>query len=564
MRLNTTIRTSFFSRRSLTTRMTLFIVAVFLTGLWSLTFYTGHILRTDMERLLGAQQFSAVSLVTETVNQEFEHRLHALETVAKDMSPALLASPARLQEMLAKRPAFQAEFNGGTFVTGLDGVTLASIPAALERVGVNYMDRDYIVATLKQGKATVGRPVMGKKLVVPLFGMAVPIRSPEGQVIGAFAGVTDLSLPNFLGTITEGHYGHSGGFLIISPQHRLVVTATDRLRVMEALPALGINPLIDRFLSGYEGAAVLVNPLGVEVLSSSKHIKLPDWNLMVQLPTAEAFAPVAAIQQRMLGIAVVFSLLAAGLISWMSFRMVRLQLLPMLEVTRTLATLPEGGKLPRTVAITSQDEIGELMAGFNHLLAMLSQREEEVRQLAFTDALTQLPNRRLLTDRLSQALAATRRSALYGAMIFLDLDNFKPLNDLHGHEAGDLLLIEVAQRLKVCVREVDTVARFGGDEFVLLLSELHLNRIEAQAQASAIAENILQSLAQPYLLQIRHEGSVHNLVEHHCTASIGVALFAADKASQSDVLKWADDAMYQAKDNGRNRVQFYQPEGKSP
>lgn len=140
----------------------------------------------------------------------------------------------------------------------------------------------------------------------------------------------------------------------------------------------------------------------------------------------------------MLGIAVVFSLLAAGLISWMSFRMVRLQLLPMLEVTRTLATLPEGGKLPRTVAITSQDKIGELMAGFNHLLAMLAQREEEVRQLAFTDALTQLPNRRLFNDRLSQALATTRRSALYGALIFLDLDNFKPLNDLRGHEVGDL------------------------------------------------------------------------------------------------------------------------------
>jgi len=185
------------------------------------------------------------------------------------------------------------------------------------------------------------------------------------------------------------------------------------------------------------------------------------------------------------------------------------------------------------------------------------QMEEQVRQLAFYDVLTNLPNRRLLNDRLGQAMAASKRSGCYAALIFLDLDNFKSLNDTHGHEVGDLLLIEAADRLKSCVREMDTVARFGGDEFVVMLSELDVDKLGSTAQAGIIAEKIRISLAIPYMLKIQHEGKVAATVEHHCTASIGVALFFDHEASQEDVLKWADAAMYQAKEAGRNSIRFY-------
>jgi diguanylate cyclase (GGDEF)-like protein len=153
------------------------------------------------------------------------------------------------------------------------------------------------------------------------------------------------------------------------------------------------------------------------------------------------------------------------------------------------------------------------------------QMEDQVRQLAFYDTLTELPNRRLLDDRLSQTMAASKRSGCHGALMFLDLDNFKPLNDTHGHEAGDLLLIEAAARLKSCVRETDTVARFGGDEFVVMLSDLNADKTESTSQAGMVAENIRFTLSAPYLLTIKHEGKADTTVEHHCTASIGVALF---------------------------------------
>jgi len=185
------------------------------------------------------------------------------------------------------------------------------------------------------------------------------------------------------------------------------------------------------------------------------------------------------------------------------------------------------------------------------------QMEEHVRLMAFYDPLTKLPNRRLLNDRLSQAMATSKRSACYGALMFLDLDNFKPLNDTHGHVVGDLLLIDAAHRLKACVREMDTVARFGGDEFVVLLSDLKADKAESAAQASLIAEKIRISLSEPYRLTIKHDGETDTTVEHQCTASIGVALFINHEASQDDILKWADKAMYQAKEAGRNSIRFY-------
>ncbi|MDO9227473.1 MAG: PAS domain S-box protein [Pseudomonadota bacterium] len=137
--------------------------------------------------------------------------------------------------------------------------------------------------------------------------------------------------------------------------------------------------------------------------------------------------------------------------------------------------------------------------------------EAAIKNLAFYDPLTQLPNRRLLNDRLSQAMAASKRSAHYGALMFLDLDNFKPLNDTHGHVVGDALLTEVADRLHHCVRDVDTVARFGGDEFVVLLNELNADKAEATTQARIVAEKIRLSLAQPYRLTNRHEGELDML-----------------------------------------------------
>ncbi len=197
------------------------------------------------------------------------------------------------------------------------------------------------------------------------------------------------------------------------------------------------------------------------------------------------------------------------------------------------------------------------------VLRPMREDESKILSLAFYDPLTHLPNRRLFNDRLTQAMAETKRTKIFGALMFLDLDNFKSLNDTQGHVVGDSLLVEVAKRLKESVREVDSIARFGGDEFVVLVKDLSTDRVTSTAQVAVIAEKIRTSLADPYLLTVRHPGQPEAVVEHRCSASIGVVVFVKQEADESDLLKWADAAMYQAKSAGRDAVRFYEGQSAS-
>ncbi|MBK9521092.1 MAG: EAL domain-containing protein [Rhodocyclaceae bacterium] len=175
-------------------------------------------------------------------------------------------------------------------------------------------------------------------------------------------------------------------------------------------------------------------------------------------------------------------------------------------------------------------------------------KDREIESLAFYDSLTNLPNRRLLLDRLRQALARLARSGSNGALMFIDLDNFKGLNDTLGHAIGDILLQQVGARLLLCVRENDTVARLGGDEFVVMLEDLDRDQIEAASKAELIAEKILDALNKPYQL---------GEYEHTSTPSIGVTLFGKQSEDMDELLKRADLAMYQAKAAGRNAIRFF-------
>jgi diguanylate cyclase (GGDEF)-like protein/PAS domain S-box-containing protein len=183
-------------------------------------------------------------------------------------------------------------------------------------------------------------------------------------------------------------------------------------------------------------------------------------------------------------------------------------------------------------------------------ITLRKQSEEEIHRLAFYDPLTQLPNRRLLHERLIQSMSISARTGKYSALMFIDLDNFKTLNDTQGHDVGDLLLKEVALRLSKSVRAGDTVARLGGDEFVVALEALSSITTEAANQSEVIAEKIRYELSQPYLLKE---------IEHNSSPSIGVSLFRGHQSNLDEILKQADLAMYQAKSTGRNKVCFFDP-----
>jgi diguanylate cyclase (GGDEF)-like protein len=205
----------------------------------------------------------------------------------------------------------------------------------------------------------------------------------------------------------------------------------------------------------------------------------------------------------------------------------------------------------RAVLHSHQQVLADQAEHLRQQISALLAAEEEIKYLAFYDALTHLPNRRLLQDRLQQAFAASERSGRAGALLFIDVDNFKTLNDTRGHEVGDQLLVKIAQRLRTCVRQGDTVARLGGDEFVAMLEDLGEQPQDAAEQARSIGEKMLRLLNQPFEL-----GS-H---AYHSSVSMGITLISGRQHSIDDLLRRADLAMYQAKAAGRNTLRFFDPE----
>jgi diguanylate cyclase (GGDEF)-like protein/PAS domain S-box-containing protein len=893
--------------------VTLFTLAIFVAGIWLLSFYAGLMLRGDITHQLARQQLATTSLLAAQIDDALDDRLTSLKIVADSLGISSLSETHTIQRLLENRPIFLRGFNAGVYVTLTDGTAVASLPASINRLGINYIDRDYIAIPLKEGKAHIGKPVMGRVLSSAVVGIGMPIKNAQDEVIGVLAGVIDLGKPSFLDKVTDNRYGKSGYYALWEPKSKLIITSTDRRQVMQ-------KPVhsIDYQLQAGKQALTAVNDLGQEVLASAIRIDAADWLIVASLPTAEAFAPIYSMERRILLVTMLLTIVAGGMTWWM----LRRELSPMFARVKQLASLTGHDQQLHPLQIDSQNEIGDLVRSFNALLIVLGQRKEalrdsefrwkfaiegsgnglwdwdiatdrvffsktwktllgyseseidddfaewerhihredrakvlaalqdhldgktqafiseyrvlckdgsyktmlnhglvvsrnasskpvrvigtlsdiserkaaesklrmlstaieqsptsvvitnldamieyvnpcfteatgyslaeavgknprvlqsgltdasvyqdmwktltgghawvgelinkrkngelyfeeayispvkdingevshyvavkvditarklaednlriaaavfqsqegmmvadansvilrvnnaftritgysadevigstpkvlssgmhdkvfydamwdalhrsgtwegevwnrrkngeaylerliitavrnddgkvtnyvatitditsskeasdEIHHLAFYDPLTQLPNRRLLLDRLKQALAVGARTGRYGALLFLDLDHFKTLNDTLGHDIGDQLLKQVSVRLSECVRKVDTVARLGGDEFVVLLENLSSKSVDAAAQAKIIATKIQAALSRPFII-----GS-H---EHHSTGSVGATLFVdQEQTGVEAILKQADIAMYQAKDSGRNAIRFF-------
>lgn len=778
-------------------------------------------LREDFQHLLSEQQLSIATILANDIDHQLSKRLEDLQTIAGSIHNLQQERVAALQQRLSDLPLLRRQFNGGVFVTRADGTVIIHTPGGADTATdaataatatlPDRLDSDAVASVLANAQPAIGGPKIFQPAATPAFHMAVPIRDEQGRLIGALSGAIDLSLNNFLDQINHHRYGDTGGYLLVDPRHRYIVSATDKRRVIEPSPMPEDYPDIARFLAGAEGTAIFTNPRGIEVLQSVRQIPGSGWYVAVALPTAEAFAPIHALQQRMLIAALLLSLLAGVLTWWV----LRRQLAPIFDTLKTLSTLAtEAARQPLQstltasgrpehaaplLAVSRNDEIGQLIDGFNHVLITLNQREtelaasterlhtaqrlshvgswsynaltgqanltaealaifelpknkplsfsdfierthpedraplqasyaqaaqehtpieiehrlllpdgrikwvcehgllefdddgqvqgsigtvqditsqkqaetelriaavafesqlgilvtdahwiiqrvnpaftqitgytaqeaigqsphivrctqhddafyeqiwhcvrdegawhgevwqqhkqghaypcwlsitavknaqgetthyvgaqqdisdrkyaeERINQLAFFDQLTGLPNRTLLLDRLRQAIAGAQRSRHLGALLFINLDKFKTLNDTLGHDKGDLLLKQTAERLIACVRGGDTVARMGGDEFIIMLPNLSTSPQEAAVQAEAVGEKILAELNRHHVLD--------DMI-FHSTASLGISLFTPDSHCIDDLLKQVDLAMNRAKSSGRNSLRFFDPE----
>lgn len=250
-------------------------------------------------------------------------------------------------------------------------------------------------------------------------------------------------------------------------------------------------------------------------------------------------------------VAAIAALCVAVLVmSWLGLMLATSIVSPLTQVIAIFKKI-SNGQYDSTIAIEGRDEMSKVMLALRDMQAKLGVDEAAIHQLAFYDPLTRLPNRRLLRDRLQQALSASVRSQLFGAVLMIDLDNFKRINDTRGHDIGDRLLAEIALRIQSCVRQVDTVSRLGGDEFIVLLVDLSPSEELAALLAERVGEKILTAISQPCTLGNKL---------HRSSASMGLCLFLGQNASMEDLLKRADTSMYQAKNSGRNALRFFDPQ----
>ena len=253
------------------TRITLATLAVFLASIWTSSYVAMQLLQNDVREMVSQQQASVATLVASQINRELEERFHALQTVAALASEPMQAGPAAMQAFLDTRLDLQSLFDSRVFVAQPDGLVIAAWPLGNGPVGYNLMDRDYLAAALKQGKSTTARPWVSKTNG-PVIVMATPIQDADGAVIGALAGSLSLASQDVFDQITQNRFGKTGGYVLVAPEHRLIVTSTDQKQVFSSLPAPGESPVIDRFVAGAEGEAILKVDDGHELVLSVKSV----------------------------------------------------------------------------------------------------------------------------------------------------------------------------------------------------------------------------------------------------------------------------------------------------
>ena len=663
--------------QSLKTRVTLMTLGIVVLTLFVLATLVKGQLREELLLFTGEQQRSALQLLTSQVKHGLDDRIDILQSVAKLVTPKELGSTARLQSFLLERPYLVRQFNAGMVLWSPSGTVLADTRLSESGPAVTLLDSEELATVLKNGQVAIGAIRPDAKGQPASFSMAVPVRNPQGETIGALGGAIRLDQDNFLSQLTDHRYGRTGNFFLIDAKSRQIFSTSDKQRLMEVLPGPGVSAWIDRFVQGFEGTARVVNPHGVEVLVSVQQIPMARWYASVTLSPEEPFALIATVGPRARLTALVMAMLCLVLIWWM----LRRQLAPMTAAVTTLDRFIQNNQAPQALPVVRQDEVGQLVGGFNRLLETLGKQqkvlhdrevfiqtvlnsvtaeiavldpqgvilavnhawlrysaedalatahhsapitgvgsdylaacqaidsdpttgdalnafdgiravlnaqlphfymeypshtpqqqrwlsmsvtplslasqqgavvsladitervhmEHQVRELAFYDALTELPNRRLAMERLAQQFARARRTQHRLAVLFIDLDHFKPINDELGHEVGDWLLKAVARRIQNCLRESDTVARMGGDEFVVLLPDL-----QTIDDAITMAEKIRLALVQEFVAE---QGAPLRI-----SSSIGVAVYPDHGQTETDLLRLGDEAMYQAKKEGRNAV----------
>jgi diguanylate cyclase (GGDEF)-like protein len=491
--------------------------------------------------VVSSQQLALAKYVADDVDGSIRLRKALLERLASELPARLLGRPQELEDWLAPRQHYSPLFSLGLVVVAADGKqAIADFPSLGGRRQLDYSGRDWFKASQSGASFFIGKPDLDQIAFQGVVNMSVPVKDEASQVVAVLMGSTALSMPGFLDLIQKNRIGESGSFLLFSPRDQIFVTATESRMRLKSTPTSGVNRLHDQAMQGWRGSGITVNAEGEENLAAFASVPTANWVVVARMPTTEALRPVSAVFElvvRYSAISAVILVLLLGLFLGYSFR-------PLGEAARRMRAMAEGRTPLTSLPVVRDDEVGAMVRSFNSLVEKLTATEAQMQYLAHHDALTGLPNRRCFLDRLEHGVALASRQSYKLALLFIDLDGFKRVNDDYGHALGDALLKGVAERAVSGVRQSDIVARLGGDEFVVLLVDCP----EREA-VGHIAANLIAALAKPF----DFGGLAVNV-----GASIGIALYPDQSTDGETLLAQADSAMYEAKRGGRGHYRFAQ------
>lgn len=528
---------------SLKTRIAATVGLLFALGLGLITYYSVTMLHREMDQVISAQQLAAASYVARDIDAKIKLRLDGLLRVAGNLPADLVRHPPKLQEWLDQRRAIHALFPTGLIVIPADGGAPLADSPHLDSRPKSFVDRDWFQETVATRQPVVSKPLITRATGEPALVIAIPIYDERGELNVVLAGITPLATPGFLDLIRDMRLGLHGSYQLVSPKHRLIALTSLPEEPLALARASGTDTVVEAAIGGARGIQVIRGPAGEEEVAAIVDIPQSGWLLISRQPTQEVFEPAVRALKQLLMVAILLALPVIGLLMVALNRMLQ----PLASLADEISDMAEGGRSMQPIAAgSSSAEIANVALSFNRLQGRLQEQERRLTEMAQFDNLTGLPNRRLLEERLASEVLRVRRSRAGIALLFLDLDGFKAVNDRHGHQVGDQLLIEVARRLQQCVRDVDTVARLGGDEFLILLSE----STNPRDAAARVAQACIDALAAPLSIQ-EHQVSIG--------VSIGIA-YAEDGATEGlmaeRLVGMADLAMYSAKAAGRNRYCF--------
>lgn len=518
-------------------RLVIFGLGMILVGSTTRFIVMSDFLREDITNVVSQQQMSLANYVANDIGHKILIRQYRLQELGSQITPDIIYGSALPAVGFGQSAPFESLFSAGILLTSAEGRIINNM-TSFDWKGSSFdLLPDAARTTPANNTIYIGKPLIIPGQISPVLPMTLVLTDLEGKPWAFLTGFTLLYSPDFLGNLLQARLGLTGsGFLLISPSDGIFVAASNRQRVLSPIPSAGVNPLHDKAMQGYRGTGTTMTSQGLEEVAAIVSVPNTDWFLVSAISTSEALGTVERLRRFLLHntfITIILLIVVMAIVVPLSLR-------PLTKAKRQADRMSRGLVPLEPLSGAGKGEVGVLISAFNRLLDKLKEQQAELSRAAHHDSLTGLPNRRLLADRIKTALATARRQNTRIALLFMDLDEFKPINDTLGHEAGDKVLQLVARRLQASVRETDSVARLGGDEFVILMTNLG---DDALTVTEHLADKIMTAIKAPFEL----DGSTYQI-----GTSIGAAVGDGNQ-TEAGLMRLADNLMYEAKAAGRGR-----------